>query len=317
MNQQLLEQTRNGATALTAPTITGVYDGVGSIQGNVVNGGTTDDASPTISGTGHPGDTIWVGDSGDLGGRELLGQTTVDASGHWSLKLPDVLELGKHTIIASAVIPGERMADSPAYVFNIAAPVESIQRDVIVTLTPPTITSISDSVGPVQGNVSNGGTTDDASPTFSGTGHPGDTIWIHEGLEMHGETTVDSTGHWSIRTPDVLPPGQHVFTASSVIVGQQLVSSAETYAFTVVTPSTPAKLSISDLLSTDAPLLFAEPGAKESLAANSDSSVAVGLDEGDWHHPVHGASGATADLSSNIASHVDQLLAAHTQVITH
>ncbi|WP_162212973.1 hypothetical protein, partial [Trabulsiella odontotermitis] len=49
-------------TAPTAPSIGTVTDDAGSVTGTLTDGQTTDDTTPTLSGTGNAGDVITVYD---------------------------------------------------------------------------------------------------------------------------------------------------------------------------------------------------------------------------------------------------------------
>ena len=63
----------------TTPIITGAYDNVGTVQGNVANGGYTNDTTPTLSGTAEANSTVSLYD-----GATLVTTVTADGSGNWS-----------------------------------------------------------------------------------------------------------------------------------------------------------------------------------------------------------------------------------------
>ena len=85
-------------TPPSAPVITSATDDVGSKQGPIANNGPTDDTTPTIVGTGNPGETIRVFDGGTL-----LGTTVVEAGGTWRFTPTTTLLEGPHTFTARAV----------------------------------------------------------------------------------------------------------------------------------------------------------------------------------------------------------------------
>ncbi|WP_275042995.1 Ig-like domain-containing protein, partial [Burkholderia multivorans] len=72
-------------------------DDVGSVTGAIVSGGSTDDTTPTLSGTAEAGSTINVYD-----GTTLLGSTTADASGNWSFTPAGALGEGAHSLTVTA-----------------------------------------------------------------------------------------------------------------------------------------------------------------------------------------------------------------------
>ncbi len=76
----------------------------------------------------------------------------------------------------------------------------------------PSLGEVIDHVGPIQGPVDNGESTDDTQPTLVGKGEPGDTIIVIDNGTPIGETKVDEAGNWSF-TPDTpLGEGKHEFT---------------------------------------------------------------------------------------------------------
>ncbi|MGL4179106.1 Ig-like domain-containing protein, partial [Enterobacter ludwigii] len=78
----------------------------------------------------------------------------------------------------------------------------------------PVITSVTDNVGPVTGNVANAGSTDDNTPTLNGTAEAGSTVYI----AVNGSTysvTAAANGSWSL-TPSALPLGNHTFSVFSI-----------------------------------------------------------------------------------------------------
>jgi hypothetical protein len=82
--------------------ITGVYDDVGTITGNVVNGGRTDDQKPTLSGTGPAGETVIVYVA-DADGQREIGRAKVSNNGTWTLGVNETLNLGTQTFSAVAI----------------------------------------------------------------------------------------------------------------------------------------------------------------------------------------------------------------------
>ncbi|HBV9946407.1 TPA: Ig-like domain repeat protein, partial [Klebsiella aerogenes] len=70
---------------------------------------------------------------------------------------------------------------------------------------------VTDDVGGEQGGVSNGGITDDTTPTLSGTAEPGSTVTIFDKGIQIGTALVAEDGSWSFTT-SALPKGEHSFT---------------------------------------------------------------------------------------------------------
>ncbi|MDZ7813633.1 MAG: cadherin-like domain-containing protein [Ideonella sp.] len=99
---------------MTAPTITTVIDDVGANQGNVANGGNTDDSRPTLKGTAEAGARVEVYD-----GATKIGETTADQSGNWTLTPVDPLTNGIHNLAVRATAPDGAAANSAPYSINV------------------------------------------------------------------------------------------------------------------------------------------------------------------------------------------------------
>ncbi|HJS06642.1 MAG TPA: Ig-like domain-containing protein, partial [Pirellulales bacterium] len=77
----------------------------------------------------------------------------------------------------------------------------------------PVVTGASDNVGPEQGALANGDTTDDSTPALTGTGTPGSVVTIYDDGKAIGSTTVDGNGSWTVTPSDPLTDGKHDLTA--------------------------------------------------------------------------------------------------------
>ncbi|SQC91454.1 Uncharacterised protein [Cedecea neteri] len=69
--------------------------------------------------------------------------------------------------------------------------------------------------GTVTGPVSNNGATNDPTPTLSGSGEPGSTITVYDGLNVLGTTTVNGNGTWTFTPTTPLLDGPHSFTVTA------------------------------------------------------------------------------------------------------
>lgn len=76
---------------------------------------------------------------------------------------------------------------------------------------PPTapIAGVYDNVGDEQGLIAHGGATDDRTPTFTGTGTPGNTVVIRDNGVVIGEVVVGEDGSWEFTPTTPLPEGAH------------------------------------------------------------------------------------------------------------
>ena len=206
-------------TAPNAPVITTVTDDVGSIKGSVANGAPTDDTTPTIVGTGLAGETIRVFD-----GTTLLGTTVVQANGSWSLTPTTTLTDGPHTFKAIEVdAAGNESVPSNNYgvIVDTQAPAK------------PTITGVDDDVGAVQGNVPNGGTTDDAQPGIKGKAEAGATVQVFDGTTLIGTAIANAGGDWTLAVVASLARGAHNFTAVATDTAGNPSAASDPYGITV------------------------------------------------------------------------------------
>src|SRR5690606_34504173 len=95
---------------------------------------------------------------------------------------------------------------------GIPSPVHTITVDTAAPAVP-VLGAVQDDVPPQTGNITNGGTTDDAQPTFTGSGGtPGDVITLYDNGSPVGSAIVDGSGNWSVTPEEALPPGGHSFT---------------------------------------------------------------------------------------------------------
>jgi hypothetical protein len=193
-----------------APIIADVYDDVPLTIGSVANGGLTNDAMPRISGTAEAGSVVTL-----LAGGATLGTVTATNAGAWSIT-PAILADATYAVSAFAT-------DASG---NISA--SSLVRTFAVdTLAPqvPTISMVTDNVDPVQGPVSSGGSTNDSTPTASGTADAGTSITLQSGSTVLGTATADGSGRWSI-TSAALPDAAHSLVVTSADQAGNTTSSA-------------------------------------------------------------------------------------------
>lgn len=189
-------------------------DNVGVIRNPLVDGGVTDDTTPTLSGRGTPGGTVTI----YVDGKALPMTAKVDPLGRWSFEINPALAEGNYVFTATVTTPagGESAPTAP---FRLE-----------IDLTPsaaPTIDSITDDVGSVRDPLVDGSTTDDTTPTLRGTGVAGETIIIRNGgVELH-RVTVNPDGSWSFTPNPPLNNGStNVFTVvSQDAAGNQSVPS--------------------------------------------------------------------------------------------
>lgn len=133
--------------------LTSILDDVGNAATPVANGGITNDAQPTLSGTAEAGSTVKIFDNGVQIG------SVIATGGAWSYTPSPALGNGPHTLTFTATdATGNASAPTAGYTINVD------------TLAPaaPVISSVIDDVGSVIGPVTGTTPTNDTRPALSG-----------------------------------------------------------------------------------------------------------------------------------------------------
>ncbi|MCM7226469.1 Ig-like domain-containing protein [Enterobacter cloacae] len=214
--------------------ITAVTDDTGSVTGSLSQGALTDDTRPQISGTAKAGSTVTIMD-----GSNVLGTTTAGADGTWSFTPSVDLGRGDHTFTATAKDPMGNESSSSSWTVTIDtdAPVK------------PTIDAALDDVGSVQGNLANGGTTDDPTPTLSGKAEAGSTVKIYDQNGLLGEVTAKADGTWSFSPVAKLPEGEHRFHVTATDKAGNTSVASDDFVLTLdFTAPDASKVSITDVV---------------------------------------------------------------------
>ncbi|MCG7390081.1 Ig-like domain-containing protein [Pantoea sp. ACRSB] len=213
----------------------------------VTAGGTTNDATPVLSGTAEPGSIVTVSD-GDV----ALGSATVGADGRWSFIAPTLAE-GSHSLTTTVTDPaGNTGPVSEPLLFSVD------------TLPPAAVSGlvVSDNVGATQGELVPGATTDDSTPTLSGQAPASSLVSIYDGDTLLGTVTAAQDGSWSFTTP-ALSDGQHNLTATVTDAAGNVSTPTDAFALTVDAGVPPAT---SSLVVTD------DSGSTQVQLANGDST---------------------------------------------
>lgn len=215
----------------TRPEKVNIYyaeDDVGSVTGEVFNGGTCDDSLPMLFGTATAGGLVRVYE-----GSMLIGEVAADVDGTWTFTPDSPLSEGAHTFHAtvSLAAKGESERSSP---FNL-----------VVDLTaplPPSIVQVLDDVGVVTGALEQGGVTDDSMPTFQGQAEVGSKVYVHDGHSLLGIAVADASGQWSYTPGTPLDDGAHYFTATSEDLAGNLSQPSAPFSIIVDTAAPPVPM---------------------------------------------------------------------------
>ncbi|MRR50592.1 MAG: Ig-like domain-containing protein [Rhodocyclaceae bacterium] len=207
-------------TAPAIPAISGATDDVAPVTGAILGGDTTNDARPTLSGSGEAGATITIHD-----GATPIGTTTADGSGNWTFTPGTALSDGSHSLTATATDAAGNTS-APSTAFNLTVD--------ITAPAAPVLSSLTDDVAPVTGTISDGGATNDTIPILTGTGEIGSTITVYDNGTAIGTVTVDGVGDWSF-TPAALADGLHSLTTTATDAAGNEGLASPAFGFTVDT----------------------------------------------------------------------------------
>ncbi|AZC96441.1 T1SS secreted agglutinin RTX [Pseudomonas chlororaphis subsp. piscium] len=187
--------------APAAPAITQVLDDVGTVTGALQKGDTTDDNALTITGTGAAETLVTVFVNG-----AVVGSVVVDASGNWSLITADLGADGVKNITAQASDAAGQLSPMTGE-YSVTLDTQAPTQPVRVVAT--------DDQGAQVGPIAQNGVTDDATPTFSGSGaESGALVKLYDNGVVIGSTTVDASGNWSYTASTALAGGTHAITAT-------------------------------------------------------------------------------------------------------
>lgn len=204
------------------PGIPIVTDDKAPILGNVADSGSTNDTTPTFSGTGTAGDTITIYNNA----TDKLGTTIVRADGSWSFTPETPLGQATYKVTIVETDPaGNNSLPSGILTFTIDT----------TPPTAPTINSAEDDVGEFKGTLSTNAVTDDNTPEFKGTGTAGDTITLYNGATVIGSAVIDGTGNWSVTPSSPLANGIYNLTAVQSDAAGNPSGSSNTFTLTVNT----------------------------------------------------------------------------------
>ncbi|MFH7803765.1 Ig-like domain-containing protein, partial [Enterobacter cloacae] len=248
------------------PTIDAALDDVGSVQGTLANGGSTDDPTPTLSGKAEPGSTVKIYDQ-----NGLLGEVTAKADGTWSFSPVAKLPEGEHRFHVTATDKaGNTSADSDDFVLTLDYTAPDASK--------LAITEVYDDVK-ATGVVASGGETDDNRPLIKGTGaEPGNTITVYNGDKVIGTAKVQADGTWSLEPTTPLPDGKYTLTAKETdSVGNVSGPSAE-YVINVATvpPQAPTLDTVYDDVAPHADYLQKGDVTNDTTPTLSGSSGVIG-----------------------------------------
>jgi hypothetical protein len=179
--------------------------------------------TPTVTGKAAAGATVVL-----YNGATVLGTTTADGSGDWSIT-SKALAAGAYKLTAKATESGVTSAASTSLTVTIdtKAPIAPITLDLLAS---------DDSGVSSTDNITN-----ITTPTISGKAEANATVSLYEGATLLGTATANNSGAWQITSGVTLSAGVHSLTAKATdLAGNTSTASAAlsiTIATTVAAPT--------------------------------------------------------------------------------
>ncbi|EBX9329636.1 type I secretion C-terminal target domain-containing protein [Salmonella enterica subsp. enterica serovar London] len=222
-------------TAPDKPIITQVLDDVESFTGPLVNGQTTNDNRPTLSGTAEAGARVEIFDNG-----VSLGLATLQPNGTWTFTPSQNLGEGAHRL--TVIATDAKGNASPAASFDLVVDTQSPQQ--------PVITFITDDAPGILGSVAHLGLTNDSTPTINGTGEPGSTVHLYQNGARIADIIVGNSGVWNYAytTASPLADDTYTFTVTASDSNGNTTPFSTDFTITIDTqaPAAPGVIGVTD-----------------------------------------------------------------------
>ncbi|MBS0356083.1 MAG: DUF4214 domain-containing protein, partial [Proteobacteria bacterium] len=210
----------------TAPSAPGLPVLSAGSDSGTLGDNKTNATTPVITGTAEAHATIKLYDTD---GTTVLGTTTADGSGKWSIT-SSTLGDGSHSLTV-------KQTDAAGNVSSASSPL-TLNIDTSVPSAPgaPVLAAGSDS-----GTLGDG-TTKVTAPVITGTGTVGDTVALYDtdGTTVLGTAVVDGSGNWSV-TSSTLSDGVHSLTVKQTNAAGTASTASTALALTIdaTAPSAP------------------------------------------------------------------------------
>ncbi|WP_218024785.1 Ig-like domain-containing protein, partial [Cobetia marina] len=206
----------------------------------------------SVSGTAEAGSDIEITNSNG----DTVGSGVVEDDGTFSVALDPAQQDGE-ALTATATDPaGNTSSNSTPTTVDTGA-------DSTAPNTP-TITSATDDVPADTGALASGDSTNDATPTLTGSAEIGSTVTVTHNGEVIGTTIADSNGTWSFTPATGFADSEHVFSVTATdAAGNESAPSAD-FILTV------------DTTAPDAPILAETDGETANGSTVNGSAEAGG-----------------------------------------
>lgn len=272
---------RPGPAAPAAPALDAASDT------GVVGDGITSIATPTVSGTAAANATVKLYDTD---GATLLGSTTANASGAWTIT-SSVLGNGAHAL---------RVTQTDGS--NATSPL-STGLNVTIDTSTAAPTSLALAAGSDSGTLGDG-IGNRSTPTITGQAEANASVRLYDtdGTTVLGNATANGSGVWSI-TSSSLTEGTHTLSAIQTDVAGNVSAASGGFSYTLDTVG-PTGMALS---TTSVAMSAATSGASiATLSATDQTAVTYGFEVGngviDADNGKFGISGNTLAAMQNLTA---------------
>ncbi|WP_404404680.1 Ig-like domain-containing protein [Pelagibacterium halotolerans] len=188
----------------------------------------TQSTPDAISGTGTPGDTITVTDETT---GQVIGQTTVDPDGKWSVAPDPKPGTGDQVSVVETDTNGNDSQSSGVTVVNSSGGDSGTD-----TTAPGAPTDLVLDAGSDSGSSDSDRITKDTTPTVKGSAEAGATVTVYDtdGTTVLGTAVAGDDGSWSVTT-STLNEGQHSLTAKAADAAGNVSTASGPLAVTIDT----------------------------------------------------------------------------------
>ncbi|WP_280565326.1 Ig-like domain-containing protein, partial [Chromohalobacter sp. 48-RD10] len=170
-----------------------------------------------LTGTAEAGSTVNIDTNGD---GEVDETATADGDGNWSVT-PETVLADDTQVSATATDAAGNESEPTTQTVDATAP------------AAPVIANATDDVEPLTDDLADGDSTNDLTPTLTGTAEAGSTVEVFQNDTSLGTTDADDQGNWSF-TPDELTDGSsYSFTAEATDAAGNTSDASETFTLTI------------------------------------------------------------------------------------
>ncbi|MBE2170265.1 Ig-like domain-containing protein, partial [Cobetia sp. 2AS1] len=205
----------------------------------------------TVNGSAEAGGTVEITN----GDGDLLGSSTVADDGTFSITLSPKQEAGA---VLTATVTDAAGNESPVSDTLVVPEAADVTAPNI-----PTISSATDDVAADIGTLASGDSTNDATPTLTGSAEIGSTVTVTHNGEVVDTVVADTNGAWRYTPSTDLTEGDHVFSVTATDAAGNESAASDEFTLTI------------DTTAPDAPVLSETDGTTVAGTGEAGTTVEI------------------------------------------